>query len=583
MRAINLKTNHLTAPVGIDAGPLFLSWQCADGVRQTAYEIELTANGETVWHSGKVQSAAMHADAPTVGGSRVRGCWRVRLWDENGVPGAWSLARFETGLAQCDWAGEWVDPETEPIDIPGDDAINAFARPNWERKQVEKEAAGKGTAEPYKPHRPASYLRKVFTAPKSEARLYITAKGLYVAWLNGVRVGEMVLAPGSFTGNKHLGAQTYDVTALLHEGENELLIALGDGWHRSTGGVDGDRDLFGDTLGVLFQLEVDGKPVCVSDDTMQATQCGPIRQNDMQQGEVYDARLEGELTGWHGVRAYRDDLPILGMNTVPILEHETFPGKLLQTPNGETVLDFGQNLAGYVEMALTAHTGQKVKLTCGETLDENGNFTQENFQDRNRHKEGGTAQMLELVCKEGENHCKPSFTIMGFRYAKVETDADLTDAVFTAHAVYSDMAVTGTFTCGNDAVNRALLLALQLCRAERAQCAENFIAQHCQQPECNVVVAVLLKKAQNTAQNAAADGKGNDCAIGQGDALTQGFGNADRTAQRYAHGAQKANGAVYDCQKHNVGKAAQKQNKVRHNCGAASAKLGILFHFSTSA
>lgn len=63
MRAINLKTNHLTAPLGMDAGPLFLSWQCVDGVRQTAYEIELTANGETVWHSGKVQSAAVHADA----------------------------------------------------------------------------------------------------------------------------------------------------------------------------------------------------------------------------------------------------------------------------------------------------------------------------------------------------------------------------------------------------------------------------------------------------------------------------------------------------------------------------------------
>ena len=136
---------------------------------------------------------------------------------------------------------------------------------------------------------------------------------------------------------------------------------------------------------------------------------------------------------------------------------------------------------------------------------------------------------------------------------------------------------------GNHGDDRTLLLALQLCGAERAQCAENLIAQHCQQPECNVVVAVLLKKTQNTAQNAAADGKGNDCAIGQGDALTQGFGNADRTAQSYAHGAEKANGAVYDCQKHNVGKAAQKQNKVRHNYGAASAKLGILFHFSTSA
>ena len=233
----------------------------------------------------------MHADATTVGGSRVRGCWRVRLWDENDTSGAWSAAHFETGLAQSDWQGKWVDPETEEIDIPGDDAINAFARPNWESKQAEKEAAGKGTAEPYKPHRPASYLRKSFTASRGDARLYITAKGLYAAWLNGKRIGDMALAPGSFTGNKHLAAQTYDVTEYLRDGENKLLVALGDGWHRSTGGVDGDRDLFGDTLGVLFQLEVDGQAVCVSDNTMQATQCGAIRQNDMQQGEVYDARL----------------------------------------------------------------------------------------------------------------------------------------------------------------------------------------------------------------------------------------------------------------------------------------------------
>ena len=91
MRAINLKTNHLTAPVGIDAGPLFLSWQCAGGVRQTAYEIEVTANNKTVWQSGKVQSSAMHADTPAVADSRVRGCWRVRLWDENDVPGATPL------------------------------------------------------------------------------------------------------------------------------------------------------------------------------------------------------------------------------------------------------------------------------------------------------------------------------------------------------------------------------------------------------------------------------------------------------------------------------------------------------------
>ena len=454
MQATKLRTNHLTVPLGIDGGPLFLSWQCTGGLHQTAYEIQLFADDSLLWESGKRKSSSMHADAPAVNGSRVRGSWKIRLWDENDQPGPWSEACFETGLAPEDWQGVWVDPETEPADIPGDDAINAFARPNWERKQSEKEAAGKGAAEPYQPHRPASYLRQTFHAPAGRGRLYITAKGLYVAWLNGMRVGDMVLAPGSFTADKHLGAQTYDVTGLLRESENELLIALGDGWYRSTSGVDGDRNLFGDTLGVLFQLEVNGQAVCISDETMQATQQGPIRQNDMQQGEVYDARLEGSLSGWHGVRAYTDSLPVAGMNTVPIREQEAFPGRLFTAPNGEKVLDFGQNIAGYVEMTLTAHTGQKVLLTCGETLDENGNFTQENFQDRSRHKEGGTAQMLELVCKEGVNHFKPSFTIMGFQYAKVETDADLTDAVFTAHAVYSDMAVTGSFICGNATVNQ---------------------------------------------------------------------------------------------------------------------------------
>ena len=179
----------------------------------------------------------------------------------------------------------WVCPETEEPDIDCADAINAFAKPNWEQKQAALEASGKGQAQPYQPHRPASYLRKTFTAPAGQCkRLYITAKGLYAAWLNGKRVGDMVLAPGSFTADKHLGAQTYDVTALVRDGENELLIALGDGWYRSTSGVDGDRDLFGKEVAVLFQLEVDGKAVCVSDDDMAATQCGPIRQNDTAAG-----------------------------------------------------------------------------------------------------------------------------------------------------------------------------------------------------------------------------------------------------------------------------------------------------------
>ena len=138
MQATNLKTNHLTQPLGIDAGTLFLSWQCAEGVRQTAYEIEVTAGAETLWASGKALGSVMHTETPIAVPPKTQGQWRIRLWDENDQPGAWSEAEFETGLAQSDWQGVWVCPETEEPDIDCTDAINAFAKPNWEQKQAAK-------------------------------------------------------------------------------------------------------------------------------------------------------------------------------------------------------------------------------------------------------------------------------------------------------------------------------------------------------------------------------------------------------------------------------------------------------------
>ena len=134
MQATNLKTNHLSAPLGMDAGTLFLSWQCAGGVRQTAYEIEVTAGAGTLWTSGKVLGSGMHTETPAAVPPKTQGQWRIRLWDENDQPGAWSEAEFETGLAQSDWQGVWVCPETEEPDIDCTDAINAFAKPNWEQK-----------------------------------------------------------------------------------------------------------------------------------------------------------------------------------------------------------------------------------------------------------------------------------------------------------------------------------------------------------------------------------------------------------------------------------------------------------------
>ncbi len=427
MQATRLKSEHMTNPLGLQTARPMLSW-IPEG-KQTAYEISVYARGKEVWSSGKVAGSAHMARCGYEAGPRERVRWRLRLWDELDVAGAWAEAWYETGLLTPEsWSACWIDPE--PEDKP-------------EGRQ------------------PASYLRrKFFIEAAGNARLYITCHGLYAAYLNGRRVGDFVLAPGTDDYRKRLQYQVYDVSGLLHEGENELLVCLGDGWYRGNVGVDGLNGYYGDGLALLCQIELDGQPVLISDENWEASQSGPIRQNDMQLGECYDARME-DITGWHPVR--RADFgyeQLVCSDSVPVTEQERFPGKLLRTPNGETVIDFGQNLAGYTELRVTASAGQRLTLRHGEALDENGNFTQSNFDPGARNKNGGIPQKLEYICKDGLNIYKPSFCIFGFRYARVETDTDLTGAEFTAVAVYSRMPQTAFFECGVPDVNRLFLNSL---------------------------------------------------------------------------------------------------------------------------
>ena len=532
MKAINLKTNYRRDPVGISDTAPFLSWQCEEGIKQTAYQIVALSGDETVWDSGRVDTGKMHAAYGGAARSRERISWKVRLWDEHGEAGDYSNAAFfEMGLlAGADWQAKWITPELEKLTAENydcSDAINRLAKAAWEERRessrdggaggltggaqgrmgsgietaqnsgISMGAAAKQKQEMFVPHQPSSVLRRIFTVTdvQKPARLYITALGLYEAYVNGRRVGDAVLTPGTSNYACEIPFQTYDVTGLLKEGENEIMVLLGDGWYRSTSGVDGDRCLYGDTSALLCQLECGGRAVLVTDETWEASQDGPLRQNDLQQGEVYDARRTAE--NWHGVKALaggelgmpagRDSEALAGgepgtpagrepgapaeaassgipaapplcilksMDTVPIREQESFEGRLFTAPDGSRVIDFGQNLAGYVEFWIEGRDGAEIRLWHGETLDKDGNFTQENFEDRKRHKENGTYQMISYICKEGANHYKPRFTIMGFRYAKVETELDLSGARFTAHAVYSDMAATATFSCGNELVNQ---------------------------------------------------------------------------------------------------------------------------------
>lgn len=437
MKAVKLRTEHLKNPLGIDIANPRLSWNCREGKSQTAYEVEAVCESEILWNSGKVQSDEMSVIMPKTAGSKRRVTWKVRLWNEKDEAGVWSdEAFYEMGILDTSlWKAKWINPELE-------------CNPDL--------------------HKPASYLKQTFQGKQTDCgRMYVTAHGLYEAYLNGKRVGEFVLAPGTYNYDKRIAYQTYDISDLLLDGTNTVEVILGDGWYRSVSGVDGDRNLYGTDIALFLQIEADGEVLCVSDESWQASQEGEIRENDMQQGEVIDAQKQtanGRVLAeesYHAVKT--EDYGVEALccgDAVEIREKEHFAGKVIRTPDGKTVIDFGQNLAGYIEFSLEAHAGERFALTHGETLDENGNFTQENFQDRKRHKEGGTKQRIEYICKEGRNFYKSKFCIFGFRYALVEGDIDTAKLSVNAVAVYSDMRETASFSCGNEDVNRLFLNCL---------------------------------------------------------------------------------------------------------------------------
>ncbi len=246
---------------------------------------------------------------------------------------------------------------------------------------------------------------------------------------------------------------------ILTPGENEIRVIIGDGWYRGKSGMNNvDGNLFGSDIALLAQLEIDGEIVCVTDNTWTASQEGPIRANGLDFGERVDAGLgDGSFAteGYHGVRKENFGFAnLVCSNNVSVKEHETFKGKIIRTPKCETVIDFGQNMAGYTGFKCTASKGQKIRLVHGETIDKDGNFTIDNFQHESMDPKKMIYQETVYTCREGINEYKPQFAIFGFRYMLVESDISVESIDFTAYAVYSDMEQTGFFECGNSDVNQ---------------------------------------------------------------------------------------------------------------------------------
>lgn len=425
MKAIRLKTEFLYNPIGVDFQNPLLTWNCEGGTKQTAYRILAKCNGKLAWDSGKVDSDEMRAVYPNALSSRDRIEWSVTLWDENGIESEESSAFFEMGLLEKgDWKAKWIS---------GNYAVNPLKR------------------------YPVDCFKKEFdTENIKKARIYATACGAYELKLNGKRVGDFILAPGHTDYRKRIQYQTYDVTDMLKSGKNVITAELADGWYRGSCGAWGLKNQYGIQTKLFVQLEIEkndgSRQLVVTDGAWAWSNDGERLFSDNQDGEIIDASLAPTYTKKAKVTSHK--VTPVASNNVAIREKETFSVvNVITTPSGNKVLDFGQNIAGYLKFSFDAKAGQKIKLRFGELFDENGEFTQKNIQCATKKRQT-PLQEITYIAKDGLNEYKTKFAIFGFQYALVEGDIEWKPENFTAIAVYSDMEETIEFDCSHPLINK---------------------------------------------------------------------------------------------------------------------------------
>ncbi|MCB0044490.1 MAG: glycoside hydrolase family 78 protein [Caldilineaceae bacterium] len=431
----SIKVEHLSEPTGIGFDRPRLSWQVETDIpnwRQSAYEIACCdADGD---QTGRVESdQSVLVDWPfTSLPSRRRVSVKVRVWGADGSESLWSEPAFiEAGFLHVDdWSARFITPA-------------------WDED----------TSQP----NPAPYLRREFELGDAiqSARLYVTAFGVYEAYINGRPVGDQVLAPGWTVYDRRLRYQTFDVTDLLQSGANVVGAIVGDGWYRGRFGFGGGRmNIYGDKPALLAQLEVtyaDGTTERIVTDADWRAATGPIRVSSIYDGETYDARLEMDgwavpgfdASAWSDVGILPRDLAILTAPVGPPVRRmaEFAPVSIIQSPSGKTLADFGRNLVGRLRITVEGEAGRTITLRHAEVLEEGELGT----------RPLRTAEAVDRYTLRGGGveEYEPYFTFHGFRYVEIENwPGELRADNLTAVVLYSDMERTGWFECSDPLLNQ---------------------------------------------------------------------------------------------------------------------------------
>lgn len=423
MKLTQLRTNHVTTPLGLKLLKPIFSWVAGetDSKKQAAAQVVVTKNGEIVFDSGKrpdISSLGYEADMSLL--PRTRYEWTVTCWGDGG-DSASASSWFETSKEDEPWRAKWIAADFE----------------DNERQPL---------------------LRKEFTLPSGvkSARAYACGLGIYELELNGQKAGDEYLLPGYHCYDVNLEYQTFDVTALLRQGENAVGIHLGPGWYKGDIIFDRYHNLYGDTMQAICELHIEledgSEQVVVTDESWQSLP-SPVTFSNIYDGEHYDAGKE--IHGWSapgcaadagGVVVREEKTPLVPRLSPKIVKKAEYsPAEILHTKKNEIVLDFGQNMTGWVEFTARENSGSTVKLTYGEVL-QNDCFYRDNLR-------SAKAEYI-YVCDGTPRRVRPHFTFYGFRYVLVEGVSDVRREDFTACHIRSDIDPIGSIETDDPNINR---------------------------------------------------------------------------------------------------------------------------------
>ena len=282
-----------------------------------------------------------------------------------------------------------------------------------------------------------------------KATVKATAIGIYTFSINGKKVGKAVLTPGWTSYKNRILYQTYDVTDML-SGNDTLEFGVGQGWSVGYMGYSGSNHFNDDVVALTASVTVeytDGQVCEFITDESWDTYSTPVTYTEIYGGETVDLTAPIEYLG-KAVK-HESSIPLEAQDGEWIVENERIaPVEVIRTPKGELVIDFGQNMTGYVELKIKANRGDRIVMHHGEVLDKDGNFYNANYR---------TAKSENVyVCSGGDDLFKPTYTFQGFRYVRLtEYPFDTVNVNdIRAIVVHSEMKRTGYYHCGNEKINQ---------------------------------------------------------------------------------------------------------------------------------